>query len=78
MTGRRLRIAAAVALAAGIAVALLIPDALPSRSLTYGPGIRSATPHRLGLRLAVFVAALLISALLWAAGRMTRESTRGS
>jgi hypothetical protein len=77
MTGRRLRIAAAVALAAGTAVALLIPDVLPNRSVTYGPGIPSATEHRLGLRLAVFGVALVISALLLAAGRMTRESSRG-
>jgi hypothetical protein len=50
MKGRRIRIAAAVALASGTAVALLIADALPSRSVTYGPGIPSATHHRLGLR----------------------------
>jgi hypothetical protein len=73
MKGRRIRIAAAVALASGTAVALLIPDALPSRSVTYGPGIPSATHHRLGLRLAVFGVALLISALLLAASRMTEN-----
>jgi hypothetical protein len=74
MTGRWLRIAAAVALAAGIAVALLIPDALPSRTVTYGPGIPSATHHRLGLRLAVFGVGLFISALLWAASRTGKSS----
>jgi hypothetical protein len=62
----------------GTAVVLLIPDALPSRSVTYGPGIPSATHHRLGLRLAVFGVALLISALLLAAKPHHRESTRGS
>jgi hypothetical protein len=74
MTGRWLRIAAAVALAAGIAVALLIPDALPSRTVTYGPGIPSAMHHRLGLRLAVFGVGLFISALLWAASRTEKSS----
>jgi hypothetical protein len=74
MTGRWLRIAAAVALAAGIAVALLIPDALPSRTVTYGPGVPSATHHRLGLRLAVFGVGLFISALLWAASRTGKSA----
>ena len=73
MKGRRIRIAAAVALASGTAVALLIPDALPSRSVTYGPGIPSATHHRLGLRLAVFGVALLISALV---GRKPHDQNR--
>jgi hypothetical protein len=76
MTGKLLRIAAVVALAAGTAVALLVPDALPSRSVTYGPGIPTATDHRLGLRLAVFGVALLVSALLLAASRMTRDRIR--
>ena len=71
MTVKWLRISAAGALAAGIAVALLIPDAVPSRSVTYGPGIPTATHDRFGLRLAVFGVALLISALLWAASPMT-------
>jgi hypothetical protein len=76
MSGRRIRIAAAVALAAGTAIALLIRGALPSRSVTYGPGIPSATDHRLGLRLAVFGVALVASVLLLAASRMTRDRIR--
>ncbi len=70
-----LRGASALALASGVAIAILIPDAPPVRSVTYGPGIPSAADNRLGLRLAIVAVALVASAVLLAASRWTRESS---
>jgi hypothetical protein len=73
MTRETLRAGAVLVLAVGVAIAILIPDALPSRAVTYGPGIPGATDHRVGLRLAIVAVALVASALLLAGGRKTRE-----
>lgn len=71
---RTLRAVSMLALASGIAIAFLIPDAFP-RSATYGPGIPSTADHRLGLRLAILAVALVASALLFAASRSPRNQT---
>jgi hypothetical protein len=63
-----------LALALGVAIAIVIPEALPSRSVTYGAGIPSATDHRLALRIAIVAVALVASAFLFAASRRTGES----
>ena len=74
MTARTLRVAAMLAFASGVAIAILVPEAPPSHSVTYGPGIPSTTDSRLGLRLAIVAVALVASALLFAASRSTGES----
>ena len=75
MTRGTLRVAMVLALAAGVAIAILVPDALPRGWVSYGPGIPpSATDHRLGLRLAIVAVALVGSAILFAASRKTGKS----
>lgn len=75
MTARTLRVAAMLAFASGVATAILVPEAPPSRWVTYGPpGIPSTTDHRLGLLLAIVGVALFASALLFAASRRAGES----
>jgi hypothetical protein len=71
MKGRRIRIAGAVALAVGTMVGPARSRCAPEPFGDVRPGIPSATHYRLALRLAVFGVALLISALLLAASRIT-------
>jgi hypothetical protein len=75
MMRRTLRGASVLALASGVAIAILIPDAPLGRSVTYGPGIPSATDNRLGLRLAILAMALVASAILLAASREAKASS---
>ena len=73
---RTLRGASVLAVASGVAIiAILIPDAPLGRSVTYGPGIPSATDNRLGLRLAIVAVSLVAAAILLAASRGARESS---
>jgi hypothetical protein len=62
-------------LASGVAIAVLVPEAPPSRSVTYGLDIPGTTDNRLGRRLAIVAIALVTSALLLVASRRARESS---
>jgi hypothetical protein len=61
------RVGAVLVLAVGVAIAILVPDALPRGWVTYGPGIPGATDHRIGLRIAIVAVALVATAILLAA-----------